>query len=213
LVNAGLIDHVLDHDARLLAGGTRLITRTSYEGLLRRLEELPIGSSPTCTLEEAMFGRLHPEDWADVLEAILSRSVLANRLEVGAKWTERIMVDAAGVAALLRGRDRPLPAIEISARVAAGLLNVSKDFVSALIENGFLGGTQSSQRIDIDLRSVDAFLRSYRTSRAASTGTSLHPAAIAAEMRRSGFAPAGRAGKLVIWRKSDFTTVFPEPAS
>jgi hypothetical protein len=210
LVDVGLIERILDHDACLLAGGAKLFTRGSFDSLLEKVNDLPKGSSSACSFGKAMFGRLHPADWADVLEAILTRTVFARRLEANAAWTERITVDAAEIAALLRRQSRPVPSIGVSARVAARLLNVPKDFVPAMVENGFLVGSRSSRRIDIDLQSVDAFLKSYRTTRAASTWTNLHPTAIAAEMRRSGISPAGRAGKLAIWRKSDFLRVFPE---
>jgi hypothetical protein len=214
LADVGLIERIKNSNALRLAGGARLFTRTSFDGLLFRLNDLPKGSNPACTLEEAMFGRLHPMDWAVVLDAVLARSVFTHRLGSSGVWTDRIMVNPVEIAELLGDGNRPLPSVKVSARLAARLLKVAKGYVPAMIENGFLAGSltgsQFSRRADINLRSVDDFLKAFRTTQAASTRTKLSAPAIAARMRRSGFAPAGRAAKLVIWRKSDFLRVFPE---
>jgi TniQ len=212
LARAGLMTGIVDQDALRMADGALLIERQSYEALLARLGELPICSLGMRSIESAMFGRLHPSDWANVLVAIRDHQLPATREHPEAKpWTQRIFVEEDSLADFLAScPSGPLPPLHVSATTAGRLLNVPNDFVPALVEKGFLEGTRDVRQMQICIRSIESFLENYATTREVSSRNGWTAPAISAAMRRKGYAPLASASKLKVWRRNELVGLLAE---
>ena len=202
----GLLVRVADPDATRLAGDTILYTASSVTELHASLTGWHQGVAGSgVSVQSALSGRLHPEEWGAVIAALLDGSLPVKGRKTAKGIIAELLVWQRDVEAVLAGVPRSLlpTGVVLSARAAATVLGVHNVVVSAAVTAGLLPASQTANRSVIRLEDLARFCMEYLfTGQIAAVvpDVGYHPK-IALE--RAGVAPAAKLGNRYIWRRAD----------
>jgi hypothetical protein len=207
IVKRGLLVPVSDADANTLSSCAIYDSR-SLLALKSRLKSVPRHRSEVgIAVSDLLHNRMHPEDWADTIEAVLSGHLKKAALnsDSSAKFQDITVEYRGGERFLSMLPERPAPLdIWLCRSAAASLLRLRAWLVSDAIKQELLPAkVKNGKGHAVSLSELSTFNTKFFFSIEAKRRLGIDSASFARRMIAAGFLPLAKIGNTHVWCRAD----------